>query len=243
MKRVIILTAVSFILLGTAASFTQTIPRQALESITPEDMFRHTAYLASDALKGRDTPSPELDSAAAYIAREFKSYGLKPVNSQGSYYQEFNTLRTRLSEPNALVMTKQDRKEVFAIRDDFIPLQITANQAVENLPVVFAGYGITAPEYEYDDYAGIDVSGKAVLIFKGEPQEKNPESRFNGEKATDYSKLHIKAQTAVERGAAALLLITSPGQLFRRPANLGPSLMRNAPADAVPLVTLQRIML
>ncbi len=213
----------------------QKIPEQGSLSITPEEMKAHVYYLASDDMKGRNTPSPELDTCAAYIARQFASYGLETVVADNkSYRQVFNVLRARLSEPNTLKLITSRGDTSYRIKDDFVPLHLTANRKVW-APVVFAGYGITAPEYHYDDYSSIDAKGKIVLIFTNEPQEKDTTSVFDGAKRTDHSKLLIKVENAIDHGAMGLLLVSTPLRRFRRPPNPWPSLMRNAPQDAVPL--------
>jgi len=214
--------------------WSQETPDEGLLSITPEEMKTHVYFLASDEMKGRNTPSPELDSCAAYIAGEFATYGLKPVDSTNSYFQDFNVLRARLAEPNSLTLTTSKGDTNYQIKYDFVPLHLTANRKIK-ASIVFAGYGITAPEYNYDDYRNIDAKGKIVLIFTNEPQEKDTTSVFDGAKNTDHSKLLIKVDNAIDHGAVGLLLVSTPDKRFRRPPNPWPSLMRNAPADAVPL--------
>ncbi len=229
-KNSLLLLAIMTVI--THPLYGQEVPRQGIVSITPAEMKSHVAYLASDAMKGRNTPSPELDSCAAYVAREFKSYGLAPVS--GSYYQAFNLLKTTLAGANSLSLTVGQTETPYAIKDDFVPLHMTANSRIERKPIVFAGYGITAPEYAYDDYMGIDAHGKVVFIFTGEPQENDSTSVFLGRQNTDYSKLDIKVENAVEHGAVGLLLVSDPTRKFRKPPNPWPSLMKNVPEDAVP---------
>ena len=212
----------------------QEIPVPGLNSITPDEMKAHVYYLASDEMKGRNTPSPELDTCAAYIAREFISYGLMPIGKDQSYFQVFNTLRARLSGPNTLALSTTSGDTSFRIKYDFVPLHLTANRKI-SAPLVFAGYGITAPEYNYDDYSTINAKGKVVLVFTNEPQEKDSTSVFNGTTKTDHSKLLIKVENAMDHGAVGLLLVKTPDRRFRRPPNAWPSLMENAPPDAVPL--------
>ena len=218
----------------------QDIPKEGLHSITPGEMKAHVTFLASDEMKGRNTPSPELDSCAAYIAEEFASYGLKPVDNKNCYFQHFNLLRARLAEPNKISLTNSSGDTTYRIKYDFVPLHLTANRKI-SAPIVFAGYGITAPEYNYDDYQNIDATGKIVLIFTNEPQEKDTSSVFNGAKKTDHSKLMIKVENAMDHGAVGLLLVSTPIYRFRRPPNPWPSLMRNAPADAIPLTLEEKV--
>ncbi|MCC6399103.1 MAG: hypothetical protein IT282_18965, partial [Bacteroidetes bacterium] len=135
------------------------------ESISAGRAGIHLNYLASDLLLGRNTPSAGLDSAAAYIARVFKVAGLQPVN--GSYFQEILLHTVALGDTNALELRTPGRIERFAIKDDFVPFDMTADRSVSG-DLVFAGYGIVAPEYGYDDYAGLDVTGKIVVVLRHE---------------------------------------------------------------------------
>ncbi len=226
-------------LFSSSLLWSQDIPKEGLLSITPGEMKAHVYFLASDEMRGRNTPSPELDSCAAYIAGEFASYGLKPVGSANSYFQDFNVLRARLADPNTISLTSSSGDTSYRIKYDFVPLHLTANRNV-SAPIIFAGYGITAPEYNYDDYQDIDAKGKVVLIFTNEPQEKDTTSVFDGAKRTDHSKLMIKVENAMDHGAVGLLLVSTPIRRFRRPPNPWPSLMRNAPEDAIPLTVEEK---
>jgi len=235
LKKITRLVFILFLLLFYTSLNSQTIPLEGLRSITPDEMKQHVYVLASDGMKGRDTPSTELDSCADYIAREFKSYGLTDPDQDNNYFQYFNTLKTHLSEPNILILTSQEVKEDYDLKNDFVPLHLTANKRLTNVDIVFAGYGITAPELKYDDYKNIDVNGKAVLIFKGEPQEDDTSSIFSGVKETDHAKVRIKVENARDHGAVAVILANHPTSPFRRPPNHWPSLLRHSLKDAVPL--------
>lgn len=227
------------IFLGVFALFitpgrNSTPPREALSAITATDIRRHIDFLASDSLMGRNTPSPELDRAAEYIAGEFKRYGLKPVN--GSYFNEFNVSTVRLGKENSLTITTAAGEKAYEIKKDFMPFDMTASKAVA-ASLVFAGYGITAPEYDYDDYAGLEVKGKIVLVMRHEPGEKDPASPFDGVKDTEYSQVSWKVQNAIDHGAAGVLVITDPAN-HRSLAPRGfpwPSLYEGIPDDALPL--------
>ncbi len=209
------------------------IPHQGLDAISAEEMLSHVKFLASDEMMGRDTPSPELDSCAVYIVNYFNSLGLKPVSLANKNYHYFSLLKTRLAGEQKFALTINGVEKSYKIKTDFVPLHLAANREV-TAPVVFAGYGITAPEYSYDDYKSIDAKGKIVLIFTTEPQEKDSTSVFNGLKATDHSKLNDKVLNAIDHGAAGFIFVTNPGHRFRRPPNPWPSLMRNAPEEAIP---------
>src|SRR6202161_4984712 len=163
-------------------------------------------YLASPEMRGRATGSPELEKAAAYIRDQFRGMNLKPL-SGASYYQDFDvTTSARLGQRNSLTYTTGDKPEALRIQDDFIPLNLSgAGDVSGNL--VFVGFGITAPEYNYDDYAGLDVTGKFVLVLAHEPQEYDEKSVFDGKIYTDHSQTYSKAANARKHGAAGVILV------------------------------------
>ena len=184
--------------------------------------------LTSDALKGRVSLSPEADAAARYIAASFERSGLKPA-ATGSYLQEFPLIAFR-ADPSrrALKLTRAGVDTVFRPGPDFTgafsrDVRITA-------PVVFVGYGISAPEYGYDDYANIDVTGKIVLMFDHEPQKDNPRSIFNGTGHTLHAGRSVKIATARRHGAVAVLIAGLPP---RAGANQGQPLRASAPTQAL----------
>lgn len=206
-----------------------------LNAISVDKIKKQLFYLSSDEMKGRNTPSPELDTCAAYIAREFAKCGLKPVGDSGSYFQHFNLLKTRLAHPNTFKLLAENQEIKFEIKSDFVPISLTANRKISG-DIVFAGYGITAPEFKYDDYAGLDVNGKIVFVFTHEPQENDSTSVFNGTKMTAYSRIENKATNAQKHGAVGIIIVTDPNNhRFRRPPNSWPSLFKRAPKGVVPL--------
>src|SRR6266545_2701621 len=141
-------------------------------------------FLASPEMKGRATGSPELEKAAAFIAARFKDFGLRPIDGS-SYFQAFEvTTNARLGDGNRFTISLNGEKTSLRPQDDFIPFNFSAAGKLSG-PVVFAGYGITAPEYAYDDYTGLDVKGKLVLVLRHEPQEFDEHSVFSGKIYTE----------------------------------------------------------
>ncbi|HTB18156.1 MAG TPA: hypothetical protein VK708_08560, partial [Bryobacteraceae bacterium] len=136
-------------------------------------------FLASPEMRGRATGSPELEKAAAYIRDQFREVNLKPPSGD-SYYQNFDvTTSARLGQKNSLSYSTGNRPEALQFQQDFVPLNLSSAGEVSG-NVVFAGFGITAPEYNYDDYSGLDVKGKVVLLLRHEPQEFDEKSVFEG---------------------------------------------------------------
>src|ERR1035441_623798 len=118
----------------------------------------HIRFLASPELKGRESGSPELEKAAHYIAGQFKADGLKTLDGK-SYLQAFEvTTSAKLGKTNSFDIVGTDTQSLQTGRE-FVPINFSSRGKATG-GVVFAGYGITAPEYNYDDYAGIDVHGK-----------------------------------------------------------------------------------
>jgi len=175
---------------------------QAPATISPDAYLAHIKYLASPELKGRATGSPELEKAADYIASQFQSFGVKPVPGSG-YEQAFTTTvgahlgATNHFEANAATLP---------LRNGFIPFSFSSSGTV-SAPVVFVGYGITANEYHYDDYAGVDVKDKIVLLVRHEPQENDDKSVFAGKELTQHSTFAIKAVNGKMHGARAVILV------------------------------------
>lgn len=233
------LFALLLLLAGTGVGFVRNtrpaLPAESVATFVPATAIRHMDFLASDRLMGRNTPSPGLDTAAEYIARQFRSYGLEPVN--GTYFHEYTLQRAHLGDSNVVALTIGGVRTELAIRNDYIPFGRSGSGTLRNAEIVFAGYGITAPEFGYDDYAGVDVRGRIVVALKGEPQTSDS-TVFNGPGLSRYAQMEPKLRTAEEHGAAALILISNPLRSRRlRPVGFAwPSLYPQIPASALPLV-------
>jgi hypothetical protein len=185
-----------------ALAFTLAAWAQAPAVINPDAYLNHIKYLASPELKGRATGSPELETAANYIASQFQAAGVKPVPGS-TYEQAFTTtVGARLGANNRL----EANTTSLALRDGFIPFSFSSSGTV-TAPVVFVGYGITANEYHYDDYAGVDVKDKIVLLVRHEPQENDDKSVFLGKDLTQHSTFAMKAVNAKMHGARGVILV------------------------------------
>ena len=167
-------------------------------------------YLASPEMRGRGTGSPELEKAAAYIRDQFRGMNLKPLSGD-SYFQDFDvTTSARLGKRSSLTYTAGNKAGSLKIQDDFIPLNLSSAGDVAG-NVVFVGFGITAPEYNYDDYAGLDVKGKIVVLLRHEPQEFDDKSVFEGKVYTAHTQIFSKATNAKFHGAKAVLMVNDIG--------------------------------
>ena len=185
--------------------------------IRPDAVLEHIRFLAADEMKGRANGSAELDRAADYIAQQFKDMGLQP-GGDGGYFQPFELqVGLAIGRTNALSIRADGRDVSFALGTSYYPLGTAPNDnaaaastSLDDVPLVFAGYGLSIPTLDYDDYAGLDVKGKAVLVFSHEPQESDPKSKFNGRRWMPQTTLQAKAATARTKGAVAVLVVGDP---------------------------------
>lgn len=191
--------------------------------------------LSTREMNGRVALEPGARMAVDYIAKGFREAGLEPC-CQGSYLQEF-TLMAPLADPAKSSVTYEGTRLTFTG---------SFKAAVDlKAPMVFAGYGITAPEYKYDDYAGIDARGKVVVMLEREPREADPKAKFLGTGLTKQMAARIKRLNAQAHGAVAVLVLPSPK------STAAPSMSERAPlrggapamfdeAMRIPMLTLTR---
>lgn len=165
----------------------------------------HSRYLASEELTGRGVDTPGIKLARDYIAQEFARHGLRPGGDQGTYLQRFDVATgVAVKQPTNLRLGEQAPSK---LNEEWIPLGLSSSgQAKAEL--VFAGYGITAKDYGYDDYAGIDVKDKIVLVLRYEPPPKNEKSPFQKlPRYSNHATLRAKAVNARDHGALGMILV------------------------------------
>ena len=184
---------------------------QQVPAFSSQEFLDPIKFLSSDELKGRGDGTPELNRAADYIAARFSRFGLKPAGDDDTYFQNFMlTVGAKLGTKNLLVYESGDSRRTLAINQDFIPFSFSQDTTL-HAPLFFAGYGITAPEYRYDDYQGADVKGKVVIVLRHEPQENDEKSVFAGKQLTVYSDIVNKAINARNHGAVGMILVNDVG--------------------------------
>jgi hypothetical protein len=175
----------------------------------------HVRFLADDRLEGRDTASQGAEIAARYLASQLEQAGLKPAGDGGSFLQQVPFINNRLdTNASHLSVSLNGQSQRLDAGKDFLLNGANVAARLSDVPVVFAGYGITAPEFKHDDYAGIDVRGKLVVVLAGEPVSADP-AFFEGPKDTRYSDGGSKVALARGKGAAGMISVLT-GERARR---------------------------
>jgi Zn-dependent M28 family amino/carboxypeptidase len=181
---------------------------ETMRSIDAERIRAHVRFLSDDLLEGRGTGARGGDIAAHYIATQFALDGLKPAGDNGGYLQkvEFTGVQT-LPGTTASVLPVRGKALDLKLGADFVTSNQTQTDSVDiDAPIVFVGYGIEAPEYHWNDFKGVDVKGKVVLVIVNEPPSKDPKF-FNGEALTYYGRWTYKFEEAARKGAIGALII------------------------------------
>lgn len=173
----------------------------------------HLGFLADDLLRGRDTGSPEYEIAARYVVAQFQGLGLEPAGNDGTYLQSVPLRRLQIDVDSAAVqihrgdeLTPLEWKRDFVMGGDAARAETTVTARV-----VFVGHGVVAPELSHDDYAGVDVDGRIILMINGAP------SSFPDTQRAYHSNGTIKAEEAVARGAIGILVISTAEMAERYP--------------------------
>ncbi len=176
------------------------------QTATDQRLRTDLKFLASDQLGGRGTYTPGIDLAADYIAQKFAAAGLDIRRFDNSPFQRFSHFtEPALGAGNELtILGPSQRLAHLKVGKDFTPLSIS-HPGEFKLPLVFVGYGITASPLGYDDYANIEVTGKAAIVLRHEPQQDNPSSVFDGTRNSKYAYLDRKIANAVRHGVKALI--------------------------------------
>jgi hypothetical protein len=174
------------------------------ESIRQEDLRADLFFLAGDAMRGRLTDTDENRAAADFIRSRFERMGLKPAGANGSYFQPYSLMTATLGDDNGLdVIVSDGARRHLRGGQEFYPQRFSASGHA-TAPVMFVGFGISAPHLQYDDYTG-DVRGSIVLALDHEPGERDPASPFDGVVTSEPSTPWRKALAAQEKGAIGIL--------------------------------------
>ncbi len=178
----------------------------AMKAIRPEALRAHMHFLADALLQGRAPGTSGYDIAAAYVATQMESMGLKPAGSGGGWFQPVPLRKYRVvPEQTSVELVRRGKTETLAFGKDYVlgGDAIRADSALE-APVVFVGYGVSAPELNYDDYAGLDVKGKVIVMLRGAP------ASFPSVQRAYFSDGVNKSRNAVARGVLGILNVMTP---------------------------------
>ena len=207
-----------------------TVPRSSFDNLPPEDrsllnaindseqagsqiedskLRSHVKYLADDLLEGRGTGARGGLLAAKYIAAQFEVLGLEPAAADRTYFQQVNMIGVKADPSNTLPIKGSGGSAEFKFGDEFVASSdVEQTQIPINAEIVFVGYGIQAPEYNWDDYKGVDVRGKVLLMMVNDPPATAAEPNlFGGRTLTYYGRWTYKYEEAARRGAIGAILI------------------------------------
>jgi len=196
------------------------IPLAGMPKIDPVPLLEHIKRLASDEFEGRAPGTPGEDRTVEYLTAEFKKLGLKPGNTDGTYIQKVPLVGITGAQAKPLMVTGKARAGSFKWRDEVVPWtkHVADGASIESSDLVFVGYGVVAPEYNWDDFKGVDLKGKTMVVLVNDPQIPDPvdpsklDARtFNGAAMTYYGRWTYKFEEAARRGAAGALIVHETG--------------------------------
>jgi Zn-dependent M28 family amino/carboxypeptidase len=208
-RSAILLITIISVIVAHGQSNLPASEQKAVNAIDAEKIRATVKYLSDDALQGRGTGQKGGDMAADWIAAQFKSYGLLPAGDEGSYFQKvsFFGVTTDPKQTSFAFVPKSGPEIALKFADDYVANDQTHSPKSEiDAPIVFVGYGINAPEYNWDDYKGVDLKGKALLMLVNEPPSDDP-NFFKGRALTYYGRWTYKYEEAARRGAVGVVLI------------------------------------
>ena len=199
------------LLAGSACCFAraQETISQAEASISPNRLREQDKFVSDDLFEGRYPGLRGGQLAATYIASQFAQYGLKPAGDNGTFLQQVNFvgMTAKPAETSFTLAPKQGQAVMLRFGDDFVVSNQTLTPATTiDAPIVFVGYGATAPEFSWNDYAGVDVKGKVILCIVGDPPSDDPKF-FGGRALTYYGRWTYKFEQAARMGAVGALII------------------------------------
>jgi Zn-dependent M28 family amino/carboxypeptidase len=220
-----------------------TSPHLSIGQLPPIDvdaMLTHTKVLSSDEYEGRAPGTKGEELAVTYIADQFKQVGLQPGNSDGTYIQKVPLVGIT-PKPAPLVFSKGGQRQTLKWKDDVVAWtkHVAPSASINNSEVVFVGYGVVAPEFNWDDYKDLDVKGKTLLMLVNDPPvvdasnaEELDAKTFGGKAMTYYGRWTYKYEIGAQKGAAGVLIIHETG-----PAGYGFNVVQGKTGEQFDLVT------
>lgn len=177
------------------------------ETWQPEEaaMRAHVGFLASDEMKGREAGTSEYDIAARYVAAQFETMGLKPAGAKDSFIQPVPLVTFRPADQGSVTLDRGTIETTLEFGVDYLPGSSPLSpELMKDAPLVFVGFGVVAPNFKRNDYSGLDVKGKIVVLLAGAPSSLPTEERAH------YGNVVSKREQAAKRGAVGIILVDTP---------------------------------
>jgi Zn-dependent M28 family amino/carboxypeptidase len=223
-----------------APSTSAHLPIGQLPPIDLDALLVHTKKLSSDAFEGRAPGTRGENLAVNYLADQFKAVGLKPGNTHGTYFQPVPLVGITPT-PAPLVFSKGGQQQTLAWKDDVVAWtkHVAPSASLQDSDLVFVGYGVVAPEFNWDDYKGVDVKGKTLVMLVNDPPVPDPANAdqldpktFGGKAMTYYGRWTYKYEMGAQKGAAGVLIVHETG-----PAGYGFNVVQGKTGEQFDLVT------
>src|SRR5262245_19284157 len=205
---------------GAAGAPAAKVAVRDLPKVEAPAILEHIKVLADDSFEGRAPGTPGEDKTVEYLTAKFKELGLAPGNTDGTYVQKVPLVGITPAASQTLTIQKGGQKRTFAWSKDYVAFtkHVADTAALQNSELIFAGYGVTAPEYNWDDFKGVDVKGKTIVVLVNDPQipdSANPsqlnDKMFNGKAMTYYGRWTYKYEEAARKGAAGVFIVHETG--------------------------------
>lgn len=184
------------------------VPAEAIAAIDTATLMQHIRVLANDSLMGRQPGSAGEDKSVAYIESQFRSIGLKPGNTDGTYIQKVPMVGITVKGTPTLTFAKGGTKKALKWRDDYVAWtkHVAPSVSLDRSELVFVGYGTEAPEFKWDDFKGMDVAGKTLVMLVNDPPLADT-TQFGGKRMTYYGRWTYKYDQGMRHKAAGVLLV------------------------------------
>ncbi len=187
-------------------------PDAAVQAVTGAAILKHIQVLASDEFEGRAPASKGEERTLRYLEEQFRTFGLEPGNPDGSYLQKVPLVGITADPAMKLTLSGRGRRIEPKFGPEFVAWskRVTDSVSIENAEMIFAGYGVQAPEFQWDDFKGLDVKGKVIVVLVNDPPVED-QKVFGGNAMTYYGRWSYKYEKAAELGAAGCFIIHETG--------------------------------
>ena len=196
------------------------VPVASLPEVDAGAIMQHIKVLAGDEFEGRAPGTPGEEKTVEYLTATFKEIGLQPGNTDGTFVQKVPLVGLTPTPTQPLSVARGAQKRTFKWSDDFVAFtkHVADSAGIQNSELVFVGYGVVAPEYQWDDFKGVDVKGKTIVVLVNDPQVRDPADQskldqkvFNGNAMTYYGRWTYKYEEAARQGAAGVFIVHETG--------------------------------